>query len=576
MFDSKKKSLFVNEVSASAPSNSTSRIKLSDNPFIRADLQETAVTTSLGNGARKLITTGSSFVDQFAKATNYRSPRPFSEISTDMSLLWSQDPEYALKLTFYFRMITRVTCLPDGSKTSTTQRGQGLKHEGIFRMIWIAINHPETFWKNLPMFISAGSWKDIIIMLSYDLQYNGWEGRVLDWDNFGKIIFAGLENPGTCNLVKKYLPQIKSKSKCKTVEAQADTMIAKWICFLIFGNKGEESLTYYKYRKLKTSGSAHTWQQLISQQRFLEINFDTIAGRALAQLVSSKFLSNNGLEHKYEEWISSKPIAKYTGYVYELLAPVKDGYHNNYLKNYQIDTINKQFYGLIETAANGMKTDSSLIVVVDTSSSMTETVPGTKVSAYDVAKSMALYFSYLLKGIFNKSWMEFADTCKMKYWYGETPVENLQNDRSEAYGSTNFQSVGKTFGNILQSGVPESEFPTGILCISDGCFNSNWGNIHQSNFKGLLDNLRKAGFSKEYVDNFKVILWDIPNNYYGPKSQTAFEEFADCPNLYHMSGLDGSSIAFIMGTDYNPTVPKNSAELFEAAMSQEILNMLEI
>ena len=569
MFNSKKVSLF--ERVTSAPSSSAKSTMVSDNPFIRAGLYETAKTTDLGEGALKLTTTGSDFVDQFGKITTYRECRSYEEVDKDMKLLWSQDPKLALKLTFFIRTITRKTKLFNGNVTSSVQRGQGLKHEGILRMMWVALNHPTTFWNNLSLFISIGSWKDIITMLSYDLQYHGWENRVLDWDNFGKIILAGLENPETSNLVKKYLPQIKSRSKCNTVEAQADTIIAKWICSLIFGEK-VHAVNYRKYRKLKTSGNAHTWQQLISQEKFLEINFDTIAGRALAQLVSSKFLEHNGLEEKYEKWISSKPVAKFTGYVYELFAPVKHGYINKPLKQYQTDTINKQFYSLIETAKQGMNRESRFIVVVDSSSSMTAAVCGTNSTAYDVAKSMALYFSYLLEGTFNKAWMEFASHCKMKYWKGNTPVENLQNDRSEAYGSTHFQSVAETFGQILESGVPESEFPTGILCISDGCFNST-GN--SSNFKQLLLNLRKAGFSEEFVNNFKVVLWDIPNVYYG-KAQTGFEEFADCPNLYHMSGLDGSVIAFLMGTDYNPTIPKTSDELFLAAMDQEVLNMLEI
>ena len=84
------------------------------------------------------------------------------------------------------------------------------------------------------------------------------------------------------------------------------------------------------------------------------------------------------------------------------------------------------------------------------------------------------------------------------------------------------------------------------------------------------------GFSQKYVDNFKVILWDIPNGYYGGKSQTAFEEFADCPNLFHISGLDGSAVAFITGVEGQITTPKNSEELFLAAMNQEVLNMLEV
>lgn len=573
MFDSKKTSLFSSSKPASEPSLTSTMV--STNPFIKAGLKASSETTESGNGALKYTTSGSDFVDQFAKVTNYKKPRSYAEISSDMSLLFGQSKLLTLALTFYIRMITRVVQFFNGDKTSTTQRGQGLKHEGIFRMIWIAINASETFWKNITLFISVGSWKDIITMLSYDLQYNGWKDRKLDWNKFGALILAGLENPNTSNLVKKYLPQIKTNSQCKTIEAQADNMIAKWICSLLFGTKGEETgSTYRNYRKLKTSGTAHEWQQLISQHKLLEINFDTVHGRALAQLVSGKFLSNNHLEEKYEAWIASKPIAKYTGYVYELLGPVKSGYHNNQLKKYQEETINKQFYGLIETAKSGMNTNSSFIVIIDTSSSMTSQVPGTKVSAYDVAKSMALYFSYLLKGPFQKAYMEFADKCEMRYWKGTTPVEHLQNDNHEAYGSTNFQSVIHTFGKIKSTGVPESEFPTGILCVSDGCFNST--SVNKTNFKMCLNYLKVYGFSEDYIKNFKIVLWDIPNCYYGNTPQTSFEDFADAPNLFHMSGLDGSAIAFLMGTEYNPTIPKNSDELFLTAMNQEVLNLLEV
>lgn len=570
MFNSKKKSLIDKNRNASV--NTTMK---SSNPIIKAILKKASTTTSLGNGAKKLLTTGSDFVDQFGKITTYRERRSYEDISNDMSKLWKQNKLLTMCLLFYIRMITRVVYLFSGSKTSTVQRGQGLKHEGIMRMIWVAINAPDTFWKNIPLFISIGSWKDVFVMLSYDLEYHGWNGRVLDWEQFGQLILAGLENPSTSNLVKKYLPQIKSISKCTTIESQADTLIGKWICSLLFGTKENESgSTYKKYRKLKSSGTAHEWQQLISQGRFLEINFDTVAGRALAQLVSSKFLENNGLEESYEKWISSKPVAKFTGYVYELFKNVKSGYNNLPIKRYQADTINKQFYNLIETAKKGMKTDSTLLVVVDSSASMTSEVPGTKVSAYDVAKSMALYFSYLLTGVFYKSFMEFNDESNLRYWTGSTPVENIQNDESEAYGNTDFQSIAATFIKLLAKGVPESEFPTGILCISDGCFDSSDSN--KSSFKQLLHNLERGGFSKEYINNFKVILWDIPNFYYDNKPQTAFEEFADCPNLFYLSGLDGSAIAFITGTERQTSIPKTADELFLAAMDQEVLSLIEV
>jgi hypothetical protein len=568
MFDAKQKSLFGGNPTTSVASTSA---------FVKAGLKQAAKTTSLGNGAVKFTTTGNDFVDQFGKITQYRQPRDYKTISTDMSLLWSQNKLTTICLLFYIRMITRVVSLFDGNKTSTTQRGQGLKHEGIFRMIWLAVNAKESFWKNIALFISVGSWKDVITMLSYDLQWNGWKGRVLDWNQFGQLILAGLENPNQSNLLKKYLPQIKANKNCKTIESQADNMIAKWVCSLLFGGKTQEDnyKNYRAYRKLKTSGTAHDWQKLISQHSMLKIDFGTIHGRALAQLVSSKFLKNNGLETSYQTWISSQPVARYTGYVYELLAPVKIGYKNTNLLQYQKDTINKQFYGLIETAKKGMKdTDAGLLVVVDTSSSMTGALPGLKVTAYSVAKAMALYFSYLLKGRFQGAWMEFNDQAKLKTWKGSTPVEQLQNDKSEAYGSTNFQAVGRVFVKLKKEGVPESEFPSGILCVSDGCFNSTSSN--KTNTRQLLSTLVDAGFSKDYVDNFKIILWDIPNGYYHGKSQTAFEDFADTPNLFHMSGLDPAAIAFITGVEHQKTTPKTSEELFQAAMDQEVLNLIQI
>lgn len=565
MFNSKKSTLF--------PVNGTTT-KSSESKFVRAGLEQSAKTTSLGNGAVKYTTTNNDFVDQFGKMSNYLKPRDYAQIEADMRLLFSQDRLKAIKFALYSRLVTRTVQLPNGEKTQTTQRGQGLKHEGIFRMMWLGVNHPELFKKNLALFISAGSWKDVITMLSYDLQFNGWEGRKLDWDFLGKIILSGLENPNTSELIKKYLPQIKARKNCKTLEAQADNIISKWICSLLFGNKENDASKYKAYRKLKSGGTAHQWQQLISKNNLLSLDFNSIAGRALAQLVSSKFISNNNLTDVYDAWISQQPVAKYTGYVYELMAPVKSGYVNKTLKSYQEKTINSQFMGLIETARNGMTdTDSGLLVVVDSSSSMTSNVPGTKISSYDVAKSMALYFSYLLKGRFEGAWMEFNDRAELKSWRGSTPVDKLRNDRSESYGGTNFQSVAKVFSQIKGEGVSESEFPSGILVVSDGCFNSSSKNKTET--QTLKRNLLNAGFSQEYVNNFKIVIWDIPNGYYGA-SQSAFESFADTPNLFYMSGFDGSGIAFLTGTTKQESTPKNAEELFEAAMDQEVLNLISV
>ncbi|MDR1018984.1 MAG: DUF2828 family protein [Lachnospiraceae bacterium] len=363
-------------------------------------------------------------------------------------------------------MITRKTRYLDGSETEVPQKGAEMKHEGIMRMIWLHLKDEEVFWKNIGLFISAGSWKDIFMMLSYDLIYNGWDGRKLNWGKFGDLILSGLENKNTSDLVKKYIPQIKSNSACKTVESQADNLIGKWLCSILFGNKGEEKgYTYKQYRIFKTSGTAHEWQKLISQRRFDRIDFSKIHGRALSLLVQSKFLFNQNLSDKYKEWIGSPETkdVKYTGFVHELF---KNADRN--LSEEEELTINKQFQTLVNKAGDVGQTP--FIVVRDTSGSMESVASGTNMSCYNVAKALGLYFSEFLKGSFSNAWIEFNSDAKFHLWKGNTPVEKWRNDHTSYVGSTNFQSVIDLFVKLKNEGISEADFPKGILCISDSEF----------------------------------------------------------------------------------------------------------
>lgn len=556
-----------NLLSASTPS--------AKNMFVQEAMKASHKTTS-GNGALKYSTSGNDFVDDFASIAKYKEPRSYEEVAKTMQLLYSIDKTKAVKMAIFIRLITRKSQVMKDKGVETleeVQRGQGLKNEGIMRMLWLAINHPNSFKANLPLFIAAGSWKDIITMMNLDLQYHGWDGRQLDWGFLRGVLQAGLINPNTTHLVRKYLPTIRTTSKCKTLESQADTIIGRWFARSMFPDR-DNAQSYKQYRKLKSEGTAHSWQQLISKQLYDRINFDRIAGRALALLVGSKFLQNHNLVEKYSKWIEGKPTAKFTGFVFELFKPLGNGYRLNHIEPYKESTINAQFAQLVKTGKEGVNTNSGLLVVRDTSCSMTSQAVGCSMSSYDVAKSMALYFSEFLTGPFANSFAEFADTCKLRQWQGRTPVDKYINDRCEAYGGTNFQSVIDLFIRMKNQGVPEKDFPTGILCVSDGEFDRCRTNT-STNFQTAIRKLRNAGFSKEYVDNFKIILWDIPNSYYG-KSETKFEDFADAPNFFYLSGYDPSSVAFIMEGKECKVTPRNAAELMETALDQELLNRVFI
>ena len=501
--------------------------------------------TTSGNGALKLTSTGDPFVDQFGLISQYRQLRPYSSISKDMRELWNIDPMYTLKLLFYIRLITRKVKFSNGTETSKVQKGAGLRHEAFMRMLWLAVNHSDVFYKNLPLFITIGSWKDIIQLMSYDLQYHGWNNRVLDFNKMSDFILAGLENPNTCNLVKKFLPTIKAKSKCRTLESQADTIIGKFLTHKLFDG-GEfspklHSKNYHLYRKLKSSGTAHEWQQMISRSQF-NIDFSKVHGRALALLVSGNYLKNHNLEKDYENWIKKQPVAKFTGFVYELFKGLN--LNSPLYKKYTID---KQFENLIQTAKEGSSTESSFIVARDTSGSMDSKVVGLDITSNEVAKSIALYFSYLLKGKFANSYIEFDRKTELKYWEGNSPSDKYLKNTSYAYGNTNFLSIATLFIEIYKH-TPIEKFPSGLICVSDGEFDGYGKDKCKTTFQLFKERLLKAGFPKDYVDNFKIVLWDIPNTFYDNEEiRPKFESYADTPNFFYMGGFDPAGITFLLG-----------------------------
>ncbi len=560
MFATKKQSLF--QVTAKADKNT--KEKKTMNPFLNGLAKESAKTLS-GNSALKFSTTGNPYVDQFGKLGSFKTPRSFVDISNDCSTLWAEDKETFVKFTIYIRMISRKTNIYLlNISTKEPQSGAELKHEGIMRMVWLHTKAPDLFWENIGLFISAGNIKDIFTMLKYDLVYNGWDNRVLDWEKMGQFILTLLGDTSSLNLVKKYLPQIRSNTACTTVESQANNIVAKWICSLLFGNKDGNYSSYRKYRKLKVSGTAHEWQQIISRKEFDKLDFKKIHGRALNLLVKSKFLKNQNLSDKYQGWVKVQETIKYTGFVHELLCELSTNRETLFQQ-----TVDKQFLEVVNKVKNGDENLTKFIVVRDTSGSMGSTATGTKFSSGDIAKALALYFSEFLTGDFAGHWIEFSSTAKLHKWKGSTPSERWYNDSSSYVGNTNFQSVINLFVKMKKQGIDESNFPTGILCISDGEFDSS--SLSKTNVESALEKLMNAGFSRHYVDNFKIVLWNIQNSFYGRNSGSKFETFGDVKNVYYLSGYSAGNVKFIMNNKV-----ETAEDLFNEALNQELISLVKV
>ena len=122
------------------------------------------------NGALSHSSTGSLFLDQFAKAGTYidhkKLGRTQADVNRDMALLWDENPEMALRMAFYLRMITRKN--KGVFATEKVQKGQGLRDEGLMRLLWVAKNHRKVFERNMALIPEVGSWKDLLTLWSMD------------------------------------------------------------------------------------------------------------------------------------------------------------------------------------------------------------------------------------------------------------------------------------------------------------------------------------------------------------------------------------------------------------------------
>jgi hypothetical protein len=164
----------------------------------------------------------------------------------------------------------------------------------------------------------------------------------------------------------------------------------------------------------------------------------------------------------------------------------------------------------------------------------------------------------------------------MHKWIGKTPVERWMNDNDNSgfIGSTNFMSVIDLFAKIKNSGVAESDFPEGIICISDTEFDP--AELNDTNVNQARVRLKRAGFSDEYVKNFKIILWNLASENYENNNAVA-------ENTFFFSGYDAAVIKFLFTGEMQDEADesakvtvKNNSELIEKALDQQLLNMLSL
>jgi hypothetical protein len=530
-----------------------------DNLFINNLFKKDTYTE---NGALSNSTTGDIIVDDFSNAGSYRD-RSLVDVFNTMDKLWHKSPEKALQSIFYLRNITRKV---KGFITlDELQKGQGNKDESIKRLLWLAYFQPKVFEKNSWLIPVVGYWKDLFTLLTIDFENRIDKNKIFD------LILKGLSDEYNIDLVKKYLPSIKSTKKTNTTKSIILNQIAKDLAKYM-------NVSHKEYRLLKSSGKAHEFQQYISKGLYDDIDFNKIPGKALTEIATNNFLSNHNLENKFLNWLEdSNSNIKFNGYVYELANKI----------NYNMNIITKKTIDLqFESLINTMKEDGdkniikgNVLCALDTSASMERSIGNGKTTAYEVCISLGIYFSNLNNGYFKDVVAMFDNTSYIKKLNGgfSTKYQDLKDERI-AWGSTNFQSIIDMLVKMRKENpnIPLSDYPETILVVSDMQFNPSGGygyndNIDLTNYQMAIEKLSEVG-----LNNIKFIWWDVTSD-----ERKDYPSTLNDLNTYMFSGFDGSIITELLGGEIETKEEENNKpismeELLEKVYNQELFKQLKL
>jgi len=508
------------------------------------------------NGALSHGTTGSGLLDYFSKAATYRE-RALSETYADMGKLWAESPLITLQIIFYNRLISRK--IKGNFNTENVQKGQGNRSEFRNAITWLANYQKATLEKNLWLIPHVGTWKDL------------WHTDVIhqiDRKATYRLIEDGLANDYQRELLAKYLPRIRSKSNTYNDRHKELNQFA-------YGLLKQLNWTPTAYRKFKASGKAHDFQRKMCKHQWDQLNFNEIPSKALFQLVNNtgrdeqSAFQRHDIEDTYVKWILKQPMAKFTGYVYELMSAVTTN-----MSLAQKLTLDKQFDGLIQLAKQDNKITENVWCALDTSGSMTASVGNT--TAYDICISLGVYFSTLNEGIFKDNVIMFDNQSKVLELSGGFSDKVMQiKSATTAWGSTNFQSVIDEIVRVRLGNpdIPVSDFPTTLVVVSDMQFNPAGSNV-QTNYEEAMAKLKAVGLPK-----MRIVWWWVTGR--GQDFPTQMEE----EGVIMIGGFDGAIISLLIGEEVATTAKSNSTgnnqqiNPFEAmlkALDQEVLKQLTL
>lgn len=182
--------------------------------------------------------------------------------------------------------------------------------------------------------------------------------------------------------------------------------------------------------------------------------------------------------------------------------------------------------------------DERVLVVVDTSGSMFQTVGGkSSTRALDVSVAMGMYFAERLSGAFKDTFITFSERPSLQTVTGNLADRYRQlNDADWGY-NTNLNAVFKLVLNTaVMNSVPVTDMPTTVLIVSDMEFDSC--SSGKTNFDTIDEMFRGSGYERP-----NLVFWNVAAR----TGNVPVKE--NDAGVALVSGFSPATISYVLGTE---------------------------
>lgn len=474
------------------------------------DMKKTTNGTITENGAGAYKSTLNACLDMFGSMGAMRHSDD-AEIQSMFKKAFREDPDFAVKMAFYFRDI---------------RGGQGTRRQFRLMMQWLATHDADYVINNLHNFMEYGRGDDYLCLLDTPIA-----NRVIkEMMAILKEDYINMKAGKSISLLAKWMPSENASSEQTKKYARQICRVTGW------------SPKYYRNLLSMLRKYLKVVEVQMSAREWNSIDYETVPAKA-AMIYSDAFERHDN--YGYGQYLTKLAMGE---------ADVKAA------SLYPVDIVHKAMNTdcnkrkdriLLDAMWNKLPNylegkEETGICVVDVSGSMYG-------QPIEVAISLGMYCADKCRGPFANHFITFSNSPELVEVTGKDIFDKVQNiERANWDGSTNLEAVfDLMLHTAIQNKTPKADMPQKLYIISDMQFNVARG---ESNYDYVFDRHTNAPFMQTMKRKYAIAGYDMPAIVYWNvrASQCGmFQSTFEGENCCMVSGYSASLFkSVIEGTTY--------------------------